>query len=148
MQDTNWVEIMSPFYSEAIFKAAGPYLNISISGTGTDVYLIPTIQQIEGKIKTCVVHAVQMKHCRPIRTDNRVFSNQKTNLQEIAEMQLFCKNLFAEKFTKPYSSEQNVFVQNVLSRKYVYGIPLKYKLKRIPLMLRNVYKQLVDASYR
>ena len=148
VQDTNWVEIMAPFYSEVIFKAAGPYLNISISGTGTDVYLIPTIQQIAGKIKTCVVHAVQMKHCRPIRTDNRVFSNQKTNLQEIAEMQLFCKNLFAEKISKPYSSDQNAFIQNVLSRKYVYGIPLKYKLKRIPLMLRNVYKQLVDASYR
>lgn len=148
IQDTPWVEIMAPFYSEAIFNAAGPYLHKSISGTGTDVYLIPTIQQILGNTKTCVVHAVQMKHCRPIRTDNRVFSNQKTNLQEIAEMQAFCKNMFAEKFNAPYSSEQNAFVQNVLNRKYVYGIPLKYKLKRVLPMLRNIYKQLVDASYR
>jgi hypothetical protein len=94
------------------------------------------------------VHAVQMKHCRPIRTDNRVFSNQKTNLQEIAEMQVFCKNMFAEKINGPMNSEQNAFVQNVLNRKYVFGIPLKYKLKRIKPMLRNLYKLLVDASYR
>jgi len=148
VQDTNWVEIMAPFYSEAIFNAAGPYLNKSISGTGTDVYLIPTIQQMLGKTKTAVVHAVQMKHCRPIRTDNRVFSNQKTNLQEIAEMQVFCKNMFAEKMNGPMNSEQNAFVKYVLNRKYVYGIPLKYKLKRIKPMLRNLYKLLVDASYR
>ena len=148
VQDTLWVEIMAPFYSAAVINAAGPYLNQSISGTGTDVYLIPTIQEIIGKTKTSVVHAVQMKHCRPIRTDNRVFSNQKTNLQEIALMQDFCKNLYTQHFKGELNSEHNAFIQNVLNRKYVYGIPLKYKIKRIKPMLRNLYKLLVDASYR
>jgi hypothetical protein len=148
IQDALWVEIMSPFYSYEVFNAAGPYLNKSISGTGTDVYLIPTIQQMIGKTKTAVVHAVQMKHCRPMRTDNRVFSNQKTNLIDIADMQAFCKNMFTEFCKGAFDANQTVFVKNVLNRKYVYGIPLKYKLKRIPTMFKNLYKLLVDASYR
>ena len=38
-----------------------------------------------------------MKHCRPIRTDNRFFSNGKNNLQEIAELQFVCKQLATSK---------------------------------------------------
>ena len=93
VQDTWWVEIMAPFYRMEIFLKAGPMLKHSISGTGVDVYLIPTIQRLLGKNKTAVVHAVQMKHCRPIRTDNRIFSNGKNNLQEIAELQVVCKEI-------------------------------------------------------
>ena len=148
IQSTLWVEIMAPFYSYEVFNAAGPYLNQSISGTGTDVYLIPTIQQLIGKANTAVVHAVQMKHCRPIRTDNRVFSNHKTNLQEIAAMQTFCKNMHAQFFKNTFDTTQTNFIKNVLNRKFVYGIPLKYKLKRIGPMLKNLYKLIVDASYR
>ncbi len=148
IQTTLWVEIMAPFYSYEVFNAAGPYLHQSISGTGTDVYLIPTIQQIIGKTKTAVVHAVQMKHCRPIRTDNRVFSNGKNNLQEIALMQRFCKNMHAQYFKDSLDTTQSDFVKQVLNRKYVYGIPLKYKLQRIGPMFKNLYKLLVDASYR
>ena len=148
LQETLWVEIMAPFYSNEVFNEAGPYLNKSISGTGTDVYLIPTVQQMIGKTKTAIVHAVQMKHCRPIRTDNRLFSNQKTNLIEIAEMQAFCKNMFTDFCKGAFDASQTAFVKQVLNRKYVYGIPLKYKLKRIPTMFKNLYKLLVDASYR
>lgn len=148
VQDSWWVEIMAPFYSYEVFLATGPYLNKSISGTGTDVYLIPTIQQIIGKTKTAVVHAVQMKHCRPIRTDNRIFSNQKNNLQEIVEMQIFCKDLIAN-HTKVSGLQPNAdFFKEVLDKKYIYGIPLAYKIRRIGPMLKNLYKLLVDASYR
>jgi hypothetical protein len=148
VQATWWVEIMSPFYAYEVFLAAGPYLNKSISGTGTDVYLIPTIQQIIGKTKTAVVHAVQMKHCRPIRTDNRIFSNQKNNLQEIVEMQSFCKELMANHTKASNSQPSAEFFKEVLDKKYIYGIPLAYKIRRIGPMLKNLYKLLVDASYR
>jgi hypothetical protein len=143
-----WVEIMSPFYAYEVFLAAGPYLHKSISGTGTDVYLIPTIQQILGKTNTAVVHAVQMKHCRPIRTDNRIFSNQKNNLQEIAEMQIFCKELMANHYKTTGIPPSAEFFKEVLDKKYIYGIPLAYKIRRIGPMLKNLYKLLVDASYR
>ena len=141
---TQWVEIMAPFYSKEIFFEAGKEFKRSISGTGIDVYLIPMVQVFLAKTNTAVVHNVTMKHCRPIRTDNRVFSNGKTNLIEIAELQKYCIaqiNQFPEKFTKE-------FVQEVINRKYVYGIPLKYKLKRIPRLLKNLYASIVDASYR
>jgi hypothetical protein len=144
IQKTWWVEIMGPFYSLEVFMAVGPYLKHSISGTGVDVYLVPTIQRLIDKNNTAVVHAVQMKHCRPIRTDFRIFSNGKDNLTEINELQNFSKQLAAsapEKFDA-------TFMDAVLNRKYVHAIPLQYKLKRIPTLLKNLYSFIVDASYR
>ncbi len=141
---TWWVEIMSPFYSIEIFMQAGQYFDKSISGTGIDVYLIPTIQQLLHKTNTAVIHAVQMKHCRPIRTDGRVFSNGKTNLQEIQELNIFCREMIA---TKKINVDKD-FIENVLYKKYVYGIPLRDKIKRIMPMIKNLYRLIVDASYR
>ena len=144
MMPTNWVEIMAPFYSSAVFFEAGKEFNRSISGTGIDVYLIPTVQVLLGKTKTAVVHAVSMKHCRPIRTDNRIFRNGKDNLTEIAELQSYCMDIVNRNPTK---FDPN-FVRDVINRKYVYGIPIEYKLKRIPTLFANLYRFLVDESYR
>jgi hypothetical protein len=144
MIPTNWVEIMAPFYSSAVFFEAGKEFQRSISGTGIDVYLIPTIQVLLGKTKTAVVHAVCMKHCRPIRTDNRIFRNGKDNLTEIAELQAYCMDIVNRNPTK-FDPD---FVRDVINRKYVYGIPLEYKLKRIPKLFANLYRFLVDESYR
>ena len=144
MMPTNWVEIMAPFYSSAVFFEAGKEFNRSISGTGIDVYLIPTVQVLLGKTKTAVVHAVSMKHCRPIRTDNRIFRNGKDNLTEIAELQSYCMDIVKRNPTK----FEPDFVRDVINRKYVYGIPLEYKLKRIPTLFANLYRFLVDESYR
>jgi hypothetical protein len=140
----NWVEIMAPFYSSAVFFEAGKEFQRSISGTGIDVYLIPTLQVLLGKTKTAVVHAVSMKHCRPIRTDNRIFRNGKDNLTEIAELQSYCMDIVNRNPTK----FETDFVRDVINRKYVYGIPLEYKLKRIPKLFANLYRFLVDESYR
>jgi hypothetical protein len=144
MIPTNWVEIMAPFYSSAVFFEAGKEFQRSISGTGIDVYLIPTVQVLLGKTKTAVVHAVSMKHCRPIRTDNRIFRNGKDNLTEIAELQAYCMDIVNRNPTK----FEPDFVRDVINRKYVYGIPLEYKLKRIPKLFANLYRFLVDESYR
>ena len=141
---TNWVEIMAPFYSNEVFFEAGKEFNRSISGTGIDVYLIPTVQVLLGKTKTAVVHTVSMKHCRPIRTDNRIFRNGKDNLTEIAELQTYCMDIVKQHPTK----FELDFVRDVINRKYVYGIPLEYKLKRIPTLFANLYRFLVDESYR
>jgi hypothetical protein len=135
---------MAPFYSNLIFFEAGKDFNRSISGTGIDVYLIPTIQELLNKTKTVVVHAVQMKHCRPIRTDNRIFVNGKDNLTEIEEIQDYCKSLVKlnPQIFKPK------FVEEVIDRQYIYGIPLKHKLNRLPRLFSNIYRFLVDESYR
>ncbi len=144
VQPTNWVEIMAPFYSNEVFFTAGKDFNRSISGTGIDVYLIPTIQVLLNKTKTAVVHAVQMKHCRPIRTDNRIFVNGKDNLTEIKEIQDYCKSLVK---LNPESFEPE-FINEIIDRKYIYGIPLKHKLNRLPRLFSNLYRFLVDESYR
>ncbi len=144
IQKTWWVEIMAPFYSMEIFMTAGQYFQKSISGTGLDVYVIPTIQRLIQKNNTAVVHAVQMKHCRPIRTGDRIFSNAKDNLTEIAELQQLCKDLIKEN-PAPFDED---FINAVINRKYIFGIPLKYKIQRIPLLLKNLYGLIVDASYR
>ena len=144
IQEAWWVEIMAPFYSMEVFMSAGPYLKHSISGTGVDVYLIPTIQRLIGRNKTAVVHAVQMKHCRPIRTDNRIFSNGKNNLQEIANLQVVCKQMASEQ-AQLFDA---AFWKHILNRNYRFGIPLQYKIRRIGPMIKNLYKMLVDASYR
>ena len=144
VQATNWVEIMAPFYAHDVFFEAGKEFHRSISGTGIDVYLIPTVQVLLQKTKTAVVHAVSMKHCRPIRTDNRIFRNGKNNLKEIEELQAYCLDIVKQspaKFT-------DAFVREVLQRKYVYGIPLQYKLRRLPTLFKNLYRFLVDESYR
>ncbi len=144
VQPTNWVEIMAPFYSNEVFFEAGKEFNRSISGTGIDVYLIPTVQVLLNKTKTVVVHAVQMKHCRPIRTDNRIFVNGKDNLTEIREIQEYCKSLVKTNPTK-FTPK---FITEVIDRKYIYGIPLKHKLNRLPRLFSNLYRFLVDESYR
>ena len=144
VQKTWWVEVMAPFYSMEVFLAAGPYYEKSISGTGVDVYLIPTIQKLIGKNNTAVVHAVQMKHCRPIRTDFRIFSNGKDNLQEIKELQTLCRALIND---SPNNFDKK-FIQNVIDREYIHGVSLFEKVKRIPRLIKNLYGLIVDASYR
>ena len=144
IQTTPWVEIMAPFYSNEVFFQAGKDFNRSISGTGIDVYLIPTVQVLLDKTKTAVVHAVQMKHCRPIRTDNRIFVNGKDNLTEISELQTYCKSIVNNNIAK----FDPIFVKEVIDRKYIYGIPLKHKINRLSRLFTNLYRFIVDESYR
>jgi hypothetical protein len=40
------------------------------------------------------------------------------------------------------------FMENVLNKKYVFGIPLRDKIKRVLPMIKNLYQLIVDASYR
>ena len=78
------------------------------------------------------------------RTDNRIFVNGKDNLTEIKEIQDYCKSLVKsnpERF-KPK------FVKEVIDREYVYGIPFKHKVNRLPRLFSNLYRFLVDESYR
>jgi hypothetical protein len=143
-----WVEVMCPFYRMDIFLEFAPHCIDNISGTGVDIYLVPTIQFLLGKNNTAVVHAVQLKHARPIRTGKRVFSNNKTSVQEIQEMQLYCKSLLNKSTIKdPRDFYYKQLIQ-ILKDKRNGKISLFDKLKRIPKLLKNLYQFLVDLSYR
>ena len=79
----DWIEIMAPFYKQELFVACKDYFLMTISGQGIDCYLMPVIQKIQNKTKTAVIHAITIKHYRPIRSHQRIYANGLNNEQEI-----------------------------------------------------------------
>lgn len=141
---TDWVETMFPFYREELFRAAGPYFNETITGQGMDVYMMPVLQVIHKMTNTAVVHAIQIKHCRPVMSGDRTYSDGKSNFDNINHIRSRAielidanKALFDENFKK-----------RIIKVRYYAGISIFKKLKRVKGMLKNVYKEIVDLSYR
>ena len=145
---TDWVEVMCPFYRMDIFNAFAPHCIDNISGTGLDIYLVPTIQYLMDKTHTAVVHAVQVKHTRPIRTAARVFSNGKTSVQEIQLMKALSKTLLLQKNTASEDSPAFQKILQILNKESKGDITLLDKLSRIIPLFKNIYRMMVDASYR
>ena len=79
----DWVEIMAPFYRQNLLLACEEYFLSTISGQGVDVYLMPVLQILHNQTKTGIIHAVQIKHARPIRSHERIYKNGLNNEQEI-----------------------------------------------------------------
>ena len=144
----DWVEVMCPFYRMDIFNAFALHCIDNISGTGLDLYLVPTIQYLMGKTNTAVVHAVQVKHTRPVRTGARVFSNGKTAVQEIQIMQALSKTLLLQKNTASEDSPAFQKILQILNKDSKGDITVADKLGRIIPLFKNIYRMLVDASYR
>lgn len=144
----DWVEVMCPFYRMDIFNAFAPHCIDNISGTGLDMYLVPTIQYLMGKTNTAVVHAVQIKHTRPVRTGTRVFSNGKTAVEEIQIMQSLSKTLLLQKNTLPVDDPSYQKILQQLNKDSKGDIGITDKLNRIAPLFKNLYRMLVDASYR
>ena len=140
----DWVEIMFPMYREKLFKAAGPYFNETITGQGIDAYLMPVIQVIYNMKNTAVVHAIQIKHCRPVQSGGRTYSNGKTNVDNINHI----RTISLELIETNKSLFDEAFIKRIIEVRYYNGISLLKKLKRVPGMLKNMYKELVDLSYR
>jgi hypothetical protein len=140
----DWVEIMAPFYKLEIFYAFATYLKEHISGYGVDYLLVPTIQHLLNLNNTAVVHKVQIKHIRPIRSDIKVFSNFKTGLYEAVEMKLLATKIMNEN----KNSFTDQFFNKIIGYKISTKISLNHKIKRIALMLKNIYQELVNKSYR
>lgn len=145
---TDWVEVMCPFYRMEVFTTMAPYCIHNISGTGLDVYLVPTVQYLLGMNSTAVVHAVQLKHCRPVRTGARLFSNNKSSIQEIQEMKALSLQLLNEKGSKDPNDPIYQNLLRIVNQTRNGEIGFLEKIKRIPLLIKNIYRSLVDASYR
>ncbi|NBU82860.1 MAG: hypothetical protein EBS55_14570 [Flavobacteriaceae bacterium] len=74
---------MAPFYRQNLLMACEPYFNKTISGQGVDCFLMPVLQVLHQQTNTAIVHAVQIKHARPIRSHQRLYQNGLNNEQEI-----------------------------------------------------------------
>ena len=143
--ETGWIEIMCPFYKEDLFKGIYPYCHHTVSGQGIDVYLIPCLQKLMGLTKTAVVHAVQIKHCRPIQSGNKIYSNGKNNLQEIESIRNACLELVKENGSGVFDDH---FVKTVLEVDHFKRNSLIEKWNRLAFVVKNFYKELIKLSYR
>jgi len=141
---TNWVETMFPFYREKLFKAAGPYFNETITGQGMDVYMMPVLQVIHQMTNTAVVHAIQIKHCRPVMSGDRTYSDGQSNFDNINHI----RSRAIELVEKNKDLFDKAFINRILDVRYYAGISIFKKLKRVKGMLKNIYKEIVDLSYR
>jgi hypothetical protein len=140
----DWVEIMFPMYREKLYKAAGQYFNETITGQGIDVYLMPVLQVIHNMKNTAVVHAIQIKHCRPVQSGDRSYSDGKSNFDNINHI----RSRAIELIEANKSLFDDAFMKRIIAVRYYRGISLFKKLKRVPGMLKNMYKEIVDLSYR
>ena len=145
IHETNWVEIMCPFYKEAIFKAIQPYCPLTVSGQGIDVYLIPCLQKILGLPKTAVVHAIQIKHCRPVQSGNKIYSNGKNNLEEIEDVRQASLQLVAE--TKPGIFDDEI-IKTTLEINHFTRNNFQVKWNRFKTLIKNLHLDLIKSSYR
>ena len=140
----NWVEIMFPVYREELYKAAGKYFNETITGQGIDVYMMPVLQVIHQMTNTAVVHAIQIKHCRPVQSGDRTYSDGKSNFDNINHIRSRAMELIEA--NKALFDQD--FMNRIMAVRYYRGISIFKKLKRVKGMLKNIYKEIVDLSYR
>jgi hypothetical protein len=139
----DWVEIMFPMYREKLFKAAGPYFNETITGQGIDLYMMPVLQVIHNMKNTAVVHAIQIKHCRPVQSGDRTYSDGKSNFDNINHL----RDLSIELINKHKGLFDETFMKRIIDVRYYRGISIFKKLKRVPGMLKNMYKEIVDKDF-
>ena len=59
----------------------------NISSFGIDVCLLPHLISKNNFNPPTVIHAGIAKHCKPVETNDRVFSNHKTGEMEFQELQ-------------------------------------------------------------
>jgi len=141
----DWVEIMAPFYRQNLLMACEPYFNKTISGQGVDCFLMPVLQVLHQQTTTAIVHAVQIKHARPIRSHQRLYQNGLNNEQEIeiirqASLDIVQmsenKNKFNDSFKRLVLKEGNKFL-----------IELEINLNKLKNSIKNVVILLKEFSH-
>lgn len=143
VSEIDWIEIMAPFYRQNLLLACEDYFLQTISGQGVDCYLMPVLQRINGQIKTAIVHAIQIKHARPIRSHERIYKNGLNNEQEIsiirkASLELVNQkefaHLFDAKFKRLVLREGNAFLINmeIIFKKIIQS------LKNIKVLIKEL----------
>jgi hypothetical protein len=90
MRRVPWVEVMMPFFRRALFLAAGPYFERSISSYGIDQFVMPMVCKTTGMDRVAVIDAFAAGHHRPVTSDGRIYSNGLTAHQERVVLRKRC----------------------------------------------------------
>jgi hypothetical protein len=83
-----------------------------------------------------------------VRTGKRIFSNGKTSIQEIQIMQAMSMTLLLQKNKVSTESPAYQKILAILNKDSKGEITLLDKLNRIVPLFKNLYRMLVDSSYR
>ncbi len=122
VSNIDWIEIMAPFYKQNLLLACESFFLKTISGQGVDCYLMPVLQKIHHQNKTAIIHAVQIKHARPIRSHERIYKNGLNNEEEIEIIRKDAlklvelnehKDKFDNRFKRIVLKEGNQFLINI-----------------------------------
>jgi hypothetical protein len=141
----DWVEIMAPFYRQNLLLVCEPYFLKTISGQGVDCYLMPVLQIIHNQTATGIIHAIQIKHARPIRSHQRIYGNGLNNEQEIeiirqASISLINlnenKNLFNKDFRRLILKEGNATL-----------IEIEINYKKVCNSIKNLITLIKELSH-
>lgn len=133
----DWVEIMAPFYRQNLLLACEPYFSKTISGQGVDCFLMPVLQIIHNQIVTGIIHAIQVKHARPIRSHQRIYGNGLNNEQEIEIIRQASISLIN------LSENKNLFSKNFRRLILKEGNPLLIKIETNFIKISNSIKNLI-----
>jgi hypothetical protein len=106
--------------------------------------MFPVYQVIHQMTNTAVVHAIQIKHCRPVQSGDRTYSDGKSNFDNINHIRSRAMELMEANKTL-FDKD---FINRIMAVRYYRGISIFKKLKRVKGMLKNIYKEIVDLSYR
>lgn len=133
----DWVEIMAPFYRQNLLLACEPYFSKTISGQGVDCFLMPVLQIIHNQTVTGIIHAIQVKHARPIRSHQRIYGNGLNNEQEIEIIRQASISLIN------LNENKNLFSKNFRRLILKEGNPVLIKIETNFIKLSNSIKNLI-----
>lgn len=133
----DWVEIMAPFYRQNLLLACEPYFSKTISGQGVDCFLMPVLQIIHNQTVTGIIHAIQVKHARPIRSHQRIYGNGLNNEQEIEIIRQSSISLIN------LNENKNLFSNNFRRLILKEGNPVLIKIETNFIKLSNSIKNLI-----
>lgn len=133
----DWVEIMAPFYRQNLLLACEPYFSKTISGQGVDCFLMPVLQIIHNQTVTGIIHAIQVKHARPIRSHQRIYGNGLNNEQEIEIIRQASISLIN------LNANKNLFSKNFRRLILKEGNPMLIKIETNFIKLSNSFKNLI-----
>lgn len=130
-EKVDWIEIMAPFIRKELFEAGESFYKASISSYGVDKYVLPFLQYKLNKRTALLIHAVSIRHLKPVTDGSKVFSNGLDARQEEEILKnLVKKNIYTEKIHIDAKTVKAIFGHQLFPiQKWKYDIKRLLKLK-------------------
>ncbi len=135
LEKVDWVEIMAPFYRKEIFETCLPYFQKYISAHGIDCFIVPVIQRVLKMNETALIHAVVLKHNRPIRSNLRIYSNKLTSDEETELARQEAISLMNQKLPLFDSN----FNKKVLKMGNPYLLKLEERVNKVQTLIEQLW---------